>query len=58
MQYGSGLELPRSAGNLCNCNALADKDNLRGVTRAINGGYIGLASRADWLAKTKHVWGT
>jgi putative chitinase len=41
-----------------NCNALADADNLRGVTRAINGGYIGLSSRADWLAKTKHIWGT
>jgi putative chitinase len=41
-----------------NCNALADEDNLKGVTRAINGGYIGLGSRADWLAKTKHIWGT
>lgn len=33
------------------CNIFADADNLEGVTRAINGGLIGLASRADWLAK-------
>ncbi len=39
-----------------NCNAFADADDLRRVTRAINGGLIGLASRADWLAKTKAIW--
>ena len=38
------------------CNALADGDRLRGVTRAINGGLVGLSSRADWLVKTKHEW--
>jgi putative chitinase len=38
------------------CNALADKDNIRAVTRAINGGLIGLAERTDWLKKTKAVW--
>lgn len=35
------------------CNALADADNLRRVTRAINGGLIGLASREDWLRRVK-----
>jgi putative chitinase len=38
------------------CNALADEDSIRKVTRAINGGLIGLASRTEWLAKTKHEW--
>jgi putative chitinase len=38
------------------CNAMADDDKIRAVTYAINGGYIGLAQRAEWLAKTKFVW--
>jgi putative chitinase len=38
------------------CNALADLDDLRKVTRAINGGVIGLKDRAEWLRLTKAVW--
>ena len=38
------------------CNALADKDSLRGLTKTINGGLIGLAERTEWLKKTKFVW--
>ena len=38
------------------CNAMADDDKIRAVTYAINGGYIGLAQRTEWLAKTKFVW--
>jgi putative chitinase len=38
------------------CSALADLDDVRGVTRAINGGLIGLNQRIDWLRKTKAVW--
>ncbi|KAF0813501.1 hypothetical protein IGB42_01852 [Andreprevotia sp. IGB-42] len=38
------------------CNALADADNLNKVTRAINGGTIGLAERAEWLRRTKAIW--
>jgi putative chitinase len=38
------------------CNALADQDDIRSVTRAINGGLIGLTDRTEWLRKTKAVW--
>jgi putative chitinase len=35
------------------CNPFASADDLRGVTRKINGGLIGLDSRAAWLRKWK-----
>ncbi|OYW74359.1 MAG: hypothetical protein B7Z37_18110 [Verrucomicrobia bacterium 12-59-8] len=38
------------------CNLLADQDDLKAITKKINGGLIGLASRQDWLTKTKKVW--
>jgi len=38
------------------CNAFADQDNIRKVTRAINGGLIGLSERTEWLRLTKAVW--
>jgi putative chitinase len=38
------------------CNSDADEDSIRKVTIKINGGLIGLASRIDWLRKTKQVW--
>lgn len=39
------------------CNALADADDLKAVTRAINGGTIGLAERAALLDKAKRILG-
>lgn len=39
-----------------NCNSLADADDIEKVTKAINGGLIGLSSRREWLEKTKRVW--
>jgi len=38
------------------CNALADQDSVQRVTRAINGGLIGLSDRMEWLRQTKAVW--
>jgi len=38
------------------CNALADKDDIQAITRAINGGLIGLSERRDWAVRTKAVW--
>ena len=38
------------------CNALADADDLEGVTRAINGGLTGLQDRADRLKEAKAIW--
>jgi putative chitinase len=50
------LIVATSEWNAKNCNELADQDNIRRVTRAINGGLIGLAERMEWLKKTKAVW--
>ena len=38
------------------CNALADADDVKKVTKAINGAYIDLPKRRNWLKKTKAVW--
>ena len=38
------------------CGAHADADNVERVTRAINGGLVGLKERTDWLVRTKAVW--
>ena len=39
------------------CNEMADKDDIKAITKAINGGLIGLAERMDWARRTKAVWG-
>lgn len=38
------------------CNALADADDIRKITRRINGGYIGLSSRIEWVRRAKAEW--
>jgi len=38
------------------CNALADRDDIGRVTRAINGGQIGLAERQEWARRCKAIW--
>jgi putative chitinase len=38
------------------CNTLADQDNIKAITRAINGGQIGLAERMEWAKRTKVIW--
>ncbi len=47
------LEFWRSAG----CDVHADADDIQKVTRAINGGQIGIADRRAWLAKAKAMLG-
>jgi len=38
-------------------NALADADDLRGITKKINGGYIGLDEREKLLERARAIWG-
>lgn len=38
---------------LCGCLPFAVKDDVRGVTHHLNGGYIGLAERTRWLGRWK-----
>lgn len=38
---------------LCGCLDPAKQDDVREVTHRLNGGYIGLAERKEWLAKWK-----
>jgi len=47
------LETWRRSG----CDARADDDDIVAVTKAINGGTIGLADRRAWLAKAKRALG-
>jgi len=41
--------------NKSNLNALADKDDLKGITRRVNGGYNGLEYRKELLLKWKNL---
>jgi putative chitinase len=50
------LKIAAAEWQASGCNPLADADSIRRATFAINGGYVGLAERQEWLAKTKHVW--
>ena len=50
------LEIAVSEWAAKGCNAPADRDDIKAVTRAINGGQIGLAERIEWAKRTKVVW--
>ncbi len=55
-------ELPVALKTACaywddrNLNALADADDIRAITKKINGGYHGLAERERLLAKARKIW--
>ncbi len=38
------------------CNELADNDDIRGVTFAVNGGQTGINDRILWLKRCKQIW--
>lgn len=38
-------------------NRFADKNDIRAITRKINGGYNGLADRRAWFRKAVAIWG-
>jgi len=40
------------------CNDKADRDSIVDVTKAINGGLIGLDQRSQWTTRTKVLWAT
>lgn len=51
----SALECGVADFVLCGCLPPAQNDDVRGVTRHLNGGYIGLNERIAWLARWKEA---
>jgi len=50
------LEIAAAYWKSRGCNELADADDLRGVTKQINGGFIGLPERETLLNLTRQTW--
>lgn len=47
----TSLEVAATEFQKLGCLAFCDQDNINAVTRRVNGGYTGLASRKAWLAR-------
>lgn len=47
------LEIATVEWRASGCNQLADSDDVKAVTKAINGGFVGLNERREWLRKVK-----
>ena len=43
---------------LCGCLSFAQADDVQGVTKHLNGGFVGLADRIAWLTRWKTAFGT
>ena len=54
-ETANGLNAAFIEWNGGGCNRLADADDIKEITRVINGGQIGLDSRKVWLAEWKHT---
>lgn len=50
------LEIAASEWEEKGCNKLADSDDIKTITKKINGGQIGLSEREKWAKKTKNIW--
>jgi putative chitinase len=48
-----GLQIAGEVWASAQCNIWADSDNLERITKAINGGLLGLAERGAWLKKAR-----
>lgn len=55
MAPGNLLSGSLAIWNAKKCSVYADMDDLRKVTKLVNGGYIGLKERGEWLAKAKET---
>jgi putative chitinase len=49
------LEVAAAEFQKLGCLPFCDQDNVKAVTRRVNGGYTGLADRQDWLARWKEI---
>jgi putative chitinase len=50
------LKVAAAEWNSKGCNEKADQDDINAITRAINGGLIGIAERTEWSKRTKFIW--
>jgi putative chitinase len=52
----AAVKIAVSYWNINKCSPMADKDDVKGITKAINGGEVGLAERQKLVAQAKKIW--
>jgi putative chitinase len=50
------LQVAAAAWSAKDCNALADRDDVRALTLRLNGGTVGLAERLEWTRRARLLW--